>query len=173
MAIKNRRGDFKDFKKESLEDAEFAVVLSGDPDSKDGKSVYLNFGNGIVKRLVTEDEIQTKISGTKENPIVIDSLETGKIYVLSGSGNKFVFDSGHPTILNDAWKEFDNAIGFFVKTSYGSLTSVMFSTWGGGLAGADIYQGALDKYYYFQKVDESGNPVKQSERRKGDTVCSQ
>lgn len=170
MAIKNRRGDFKDFKKESLENAEFAVVLSGDPNSKDGKSVYLNFGNGVVKRLVTEEEIQTEISGTKENPIMIDSLKTGKIYTLSKSGNKFAFDAVHSEILNDTWKEFDDAIGFFVKTSFGSLTSVIFSTWGGGLAGADIYQGALDRYYYFQKVDESGNPVKQFEQRKGDTV---
>lgn len=170
MAIKNRRGDFKDLKKGSLEEAEFAVVLSGDPNSKDGKSVYLNFGNGVVKRLVTEDEIQTEISGTKENPIMINSLETGKIYTLSNLGNKFAFDTGHPEILNDTWKKFDDAIGFFVKTSFGSMTSVIFSLWGGGLAGADIYYGALESYYYFQKVDELGNPVKQSERRKGDMV---
>lgn len=170
MAIKNRRGDFKDFKKESLEDAEFAVVLAGDPNSKDGKSVYLSFENGVVKRLVTEDEIQTKISGTKENPIMIDSLEIGKVYTLMDSGNKFAFDEGHPDILNNNWKEFDNAIGFFIKTSMGSLTSVIFSTWGGNLLGADLYQGALDSTYHFQKVDESGNTIKQSEREKGDAI---
>ncbi len=50
MAIQNRRGIFSDFDPDKMIPGEWGVVLSGDPDSKDGSSVYMCFRAGGVKR---------------------------------------------------------------------------------------------------------------------------
>ena len=61
MAIIFRNGNYSDYDATKMRTAEPAVVLSGDPDTEDGKSVRIAFGSGTDKRLLTEDDLSTTI----------------------------------------------------------------------------------------------------------------
>jgi len=61
MAIQNRRGAYSDFDPTKLLPGEYAVVQSGDPGGTNGYAVYLCYTAGIVKRLVSADELQATI----------------------------------------------------------------------------------------------------------------
>ena len=53
MAIQMRRGKFTEFLPSKLMPGEWAVVQGDDPDASDGKSVYVAFAAGVVKRMAT------------------------------------------------------------------------------------------------------------------------
>ena len=57
MAIQNRRGVYTDFDPTKMKPGEFAIVQSGDPNSTDGKAVYICTTTGVVRRLVSELEL--------------------------------------------------------------------------------------------------------------------
>jgi hypothetical protein len=57
MAIQNRRGDYNNFDPTKQVAGEFAVVLTNDPNTDDGKAVYITYSAGNVKRLATYQEI--------------------------------------------------------------------------------------------------------------------
>lgn len=57
MAIQLRRGIFDRFDPTKLLPGEMAVVTSGDPDTVDGRSVYLCFSAGTTKRLATWEDM--------------------------------------------------------------------------------------------------------------------
>lgn len=57
MAIQNRRGAYTNFDPTKLKPGEFAIVQSGDPDSTDGKAVYICTQTGTVLRLVSDLEL--------------------------------------------------------------------------------------------------------------------
>ena len=57
MAIQNRRGNYGDFDKSKMLAGEFAIVLQDDPDTSDGKAVYMAFSPGTAKRLVTYEDL--------------------------------------------------------------------------------------------------------------------
>lgn len=62
MAIQNRRGTFADFDGGSnLADGEFGIVMSGDS-TDDGTGTYICTGNGIVHRILTDDD-KTELEG--------------------------------------------------------------------------------------------------------------
>lgn len=61
MAIQNRRGDYSDFDPQKLVPGEWAVVLSGDPNSERGKAVYMAFDVGDVERMATYEDMQENI----------------------------------------------------------------------------------------------------------------
>ena len=67
MAIQNRRGIFSDFDPDKMTPGEWAVVLSGDPDSKDGTSVYMCFHAGGVKRMATYADMLSNIENATED----------------------------------------------------------------------------------------------------------
>lgn len=66
MAIQYRRGQFSDFDPSKLKPGEPAVVLSGDPDSTDGQSVYFCFNAGNVKRMATYDDMVQNIQNATQ-----------------------------------------------------------------------------------------------------------
>lgn len=66
MAIQNRRGNYEDFVPSKMLPGEFAVVQNGDPNSTDGKAVYMAFQTGDVRRLATYKELQTEVSNAAE-----------------------------------------------------------------------------------------------------------
>ena len=66
MAIQNRRGNYSDFVPSKMLPGEFAVVQNGDPNSTDGKAVYMAFQTGDVRRLATYNELQTEVSNAAE-----------------------------------------------------------------------------------------------------------
>lgn len=57
MAIKIRRGKYSDYDPSKLVSGELAVVLEGDPNSKTGRSLYVCFQPGTVKRIVDYDDL--------------------------------------------------------------------------------------------------------------------
>lgn len=58
MAILMRRDDYEDFDPSKLRAGEWAVVMGDDPDTKDGKSVYMCFSAGNVKRMSTYEDMK-------------------------------------------------------------------------------------------------------------------
>lgn len=62
MAIRNRHGTYDKFVKSKLVPGEFAFVRSGDPNAKDGKSIYAAFDAGDTKRLATYEDMKENIN---------------------------------------------------------------------------------------------------------------
>lgn len=61
MAIQHRRGRYEDFDPGKLLPGEIAVVLSGDPASSSGRSIYVCFQAGTVKRFTTYEDFQMEM----------------------------------------------------------------------------------------------------------------
>lgn len=59
MAIQNRRGSYTNFDPNKLKPGEWAIVQSNDPSSSDGKTVYIAFAAGDVKRMATYEDMQS------------------------------------------------------------------------------------------------------------------
>lgn len=56
MAIQNRRGAYTDFDPTKMKPGEYGIVLSGDPNTVSGVSVYICTATGTVKPLVLREE---------------------------------------------------------------------------------------------------------------------
>lgn len=61
MAIKNRRGGYANFDPDKMVSGEWGVTTSGDPNASDGKSVYMCFTPGVVKRMATYEDMEENI----------------------------------------------------------------------------------------------------------------
>lgn len=67
MAIQMRRGAYEDFVPDKLVIGEWAMVISGDPNSADGKSIYAAFAPGDTKHMATyEDMVENIQAATTE-----------------------------------------------------------------------------------------------------------
>ena len=62
MAIQMRRGKFTSFIPSKLLPGEYAVVQGDDPSVRDGRSVYMAFAAGVVKRLATYEDMVENVS---------------------------------------------------------------------------------------------------------------
>lgn len=70
MAIQNRRGVYADFNPALMLPGEYAVVLSGDPEGTDGYAVYMCYASGIVKRLISDDDLDAILAVLSWNDII-------------------------------------------------------------------------------------------------------
>ena len=61
MAIQSRRGAYGDFDPDKMLPGEWASVLKDDPKAQDGKSVYMCFAAGDVKRMATYEDMKDNI----------------------------------------------------------------------------------------------------------------
>lgn len=66
MAIQHRHGDFKDFDPNKMVTAELAVVTSGDPASPTGRTLYICFAPGVVKRIVSYEDFENELQNATE-----------------------------------------------------------------------------------------------------------
>lgn len=80
MAIQNRRGAYANFDPTKLKPGEFAIVQSGDPNSSNGKAVYICTATGTVLRLVSELELSDLV-----DEAMAEELAT-KVDKVSGMG---------------------------------------------------------------------------------------
>lgn len=62
MAIQMRRGNYGKFDPDKLLPGEYAVVQGDDPSARDGRSVYMAFAAGVVKRLATYEDMVENVS---------------------------------------------------------------------------------------------------------------
>ena len=67
MALQNRYGDYSNFDPDKMVTGEIAVVVSGDPNSENGRSVYVCFAPGIVKRFTTYSDFKSEIQNATED----------------------------------------------------------------------------------------------------------
>lgn len=91
MAIQMRRGEYGDFDPGKLIPAEWAVVLSGDPNTQDGRAAYLCFDAGNVKRMVTQEDLQKDVEiavGDIKDTVVKESIEKVKEDALDSKVDK-------------------------------------------------------------------------------------
>ena len=71
--MRQRRGPYSDFDPLELLPHEIAIVISGDPNTSDGKSAYICIQAGEVKRIIFEDEFDTQTMNVVEK--VIEQLD--------------------------------------------------------------------------------------------------
>lgn len=64
--MKQRGGTFGNFNKSQNFDREINIVIGGDPDASDGRSVYVTFEPGNTKRLVTYDNVEDIVAELNE-----------------------------------------------------------------------------------------------------------
>lgn len=79
MAIQNRRGVYTDYDPSRLVEGEWAVVKSGDPNSSNGRSVYMCFEAGTVKRMATYEDMEADINAATadiQQTLTADVAET-------------------------------------------------------------------------------------------------
>ena len=66
MAIQMRRDIYAKFNPNGLYPGEWAVALSGDPNTPDGKAVYICLAAGDVRRISTVEEITAYVDNLTE-----------------------------------------------------------------------------------------------------------
>ena len=69
MAIQNRRGAYGDFDPAKMVPGEFAVVQENDPENSTGRTLYLCYGPGVVKRIADQedlDDVKYLVSGNTD-----------------------------------------------------------------------------------------------------------
>lgn len=67
MAIVMRRDEYDEFDPSKLRAGEWAVVLQGEPETKDGKSVYICFSAGNVKRMATYEDMKDNMENLTDD----------------------------------------------------------------------------------------------------------
>lgn len=67
MAIQNRRGAYVDLNPAKAVPGELLVVQSGDPNTTDGKAVYMTFASGDIKLLAMRSDVETAVADVAED----------------------------------------------------------------------------------------------------------
>lgn len=100
--IQLRSGAYADYDPAKMHAAEAAVILSGDPETADGKSMRIAFGAGDDKRLLTEDdalEVDAELDALSENPVQNKVLKSALDAKAPKASPAF---TGTPTVPNAA-----------------------------------------------------------------------
>ena len=66
MAIRNRYGSYEDFDATKLLGGEFADVQSGDPNTTDGRALYIAPVTGQAKRVAFAEEVEAVLVEARE-----------------------------------------------------------------------------------------------------------
>ena len=88
MAIQSRRGAYGDFDPNKMLPGEWASVLKDDPKAQDGKSVYMCFAAGDVKRMATYEDMKDNIKeATKDVVQEVTEEYAGEIKAATKAAN--------------------------------------------------------------------------------------
>ena len=98
MAIQIRRGDYTNLDADQMLPGEMALVMSGEPDSDDGKGVYISTGVGEVEKIPLLPEVEK---------IIEENTETDKELVTENKATD-AKTTGNP--INDAIKSSKSSI---------------------------------------------------------------
>lgn len=79
MAITMRKGKHIDFDPSKLKTAEWAVVIENDPESKDGKAVYMCFAAGNVKRMSTYEDMKDNMENLADDMLDFLTADVQKV----------------------------------------------------------------------------------------------
>lgn len=99
MAIQDRRGGYDHFDPQKMVPGEWAVVLRGDPNVRDGKATYVCFSAGVVKRLMTEEDLTIELDERTQE--VINRLvgEVGEAIKNAVEAAKYANNAGNSANL--------------------------------------------------------------------------
>ncbi|GAA6409018.1 hypothetical protein K040078D81_31350 [Blautia hominis] len=99
MAIQDRRGGYDHFDPQKMVPGEWAVVLRGDPNVRDGKATYVCFSAGVVKRLMTEEDLTIELDERTQE--VINKLvgEVGEAIKNAVEAAKYANNAGNSANL--------------------------------------------------------------------------
>lgn len=75
MAIQNRRGTYDKFDPQKMLPGEWAVVISGDANALDGRTVYMCFAAGDVKRMATYEDMVDNIQSAS-GEVIAEQIQT-------------------------------------------------------------------------------------------------
>lgn len=85
--MKQLRGPYADFDKSKALDGEFQVVTANDPDVPSGKSVYIAFAAGDVRRLVSIEDIEQMVEEDQFKGDKGDRGDPGAVFTPSVSAS--------------------------------------------------------------------------------------
>lgn len=85
MAIVMRRGEYEDFDPSKMLSGEWAVVLADDPAVPDGKSVFICFGAGNVKRMATHEEMKGLFGDMTDDIVSQLTTEVNAVIIVAES----------------------------------------------------------------------------------------
>lgn len=57
VILQQRRGNYSNFDPSKLKPGEIAIIQSNDPNSPDGKAIYVCISSGVIKRIASIDEL--------------------------------------------------------------------------------------------------------------------
>jgi hypothetical protein len=78
MAIQHRRGAFSGFDPSRLLPGEWAIVLSGDEATSDGKAAYICFAAGTVKRVATWEDAAAMVANAASGIVASILADAGE-----------------------------------------------------------------------------------------------
>lgn len=158
MAIQIRRGDYTNLDADQMLPGEMALVMSGEPDSDDGKGVYISTGAGEVekipllpevekiieentetdKELVTENKAaDAKITGEKLSGKV--DKKQGVKFESIGFGKACRYGTGYFTgnIINESTTAY-GSFGIIIECNAGDMLYCNFTLASSGITSVQI-----------------------------------
>ena len=141
--IQLRSGAYADYDPAKMHAAEVAVILSGDPETVDGKSMRIAFGAGDDKRLLTEDdafEIDAELDALSENPVqnkvvksALDAKAPSASPTFTGTPN-----APTPATTNNTTQIATTAFVRNAIDAYGGVGTITATDKGAGVVGLTI-----------------------------------
>lgn len=107
MAITMRKGPYEDFVPGKMRPGEWAVVLARDPQVGDGKSVFICFSAGNVKRMATYEDMVEQFGNMTSDIINELKSDINAVIILAGDAAEYANAAG--TNANKKAQKAENA----------------------------------------------------------------
>lgn len=95
MAIFMRRGSFEDFVPGKMLPGEWAIVLANDPSVPDGKSVYICFSAGNVKRMATYEDMVEQFGDMADDIVNQLKADVNAVIILANDAAEYANREGN------------------------------------------------------------------------------
>lgn len=111
MAIQVRRGNYADFDPDKMLPGEWAVVLANDPVVQDGKSVFICFSAGNVKRMATYEDMVSQFGDLTDDIVNQLTSQVNAVIVVANEAAENANDVAEDLIARRDAGEFDGPPG--------------------------------------------------------------
>lgn len=111
MAIQVRRGNYADFDPDKMLPGEWACVLANDPQVSDGKSVFICFSAGNVKRMATYEDMVAQFGDMTDDIINQLTSEVNAVIIVANEAAENANDVAEDLIARRDAGEFDGPPG--------------------------------------------------------------
>lgn len=111
MAIQVRRGNYADFDPDKMLPGEWACVLANDPQVSDGKSVFICFSAGNVKRMATYEDMVSQFGDLTDDIVNQLTSQVNAVIVVANEAAENANDVAEDLIARRDAGEFDGPPG--------------------------------------------------------------